>query len=101
MRHKRAIPKYRKHTPTKRIKYKVVKPNVVFKPHRKVKSVREAKPIPIARQHRKLPKKPLPKAPFRYKHKSEYTLDWSFVGLTLLLLVLLGGFGYLLYFLLK
>ena len=56
MRHKRAIPKYRKHTPTKRIKHKVVKPNVVFKPHRKVKAYGKQSLSQSRDQHRKLPK---------------------------------------------
>ncbi|NLB61948.1 MAG: hypothetical protein GX802_05990 [Clostridiales bacterium] len=101
MRHRRVVLKLRKHKPTRRIKQKVVKPTVIFKSHKKVANVTLAKPTPNTKMQRKVPKKAMPKVPFRHRHKSEYTFDFGFVGLALLLLALLCGFGFLLYFLLK
>lgn len=101
MRHKRVVLKLRKHKPTRRIKRRVAKPTVVFKSHKKVANVTIGKPTPNTRTQRKVPKKALPKVPFKPKHKSEYTFDLGFLGLLLLLVALLGGFGFMLYFLLK
>ena len=95
----RPIP-FKVHKP-KRHEREITSRPVGYKPRlRKLNYRREAKPIAHKRTFFVQKKAPVPKSPFKYKFKSDKTVNGKFILLLLLLMVLVGGAVVLLMYLL-